>query len=320
VHDTPVAVERLEISTADLAEALDFLGGGVSAPHPPSAPFHFRAVLHRAGSLTVSDTTLRAAVRLSVPASTSVAVSVVVAGNVLLRPPGREDRIGVGEAARDPLGVPFDVEADRLEARTVRFPLATAARVAARLGGDPADFRFDDAVRPRSPGMQRHWMATAVFVHRAFAGPDPAVGHALLRLSVEETAATAAVAAFPNTAMTLDEPRGPGRTAPAVVRRAATYIETHAGEPITVEDVAVAAGVGVRGLQAAFARHRDTTPTGYLRRVRLERAHHDLLTGDPSRGDTVTGVARRWGFADPGRFARAYRRAYGRPPGETLRA
>ena len=36
--------------------------------------------------------------------------------------------------------------------------------------------------------------------------------------------------------------------------------------------------------------------------------------------DTVASIARRWGFAHPGRFAAAYEAKYGQPPGRTLRA
>jgi transcriptional regulator GlxA family with amidase domain len=55
----------------------------------------------------------------------------------------------------------------------------------------------------------------------------------------------------------------------------------------------------------------------HLRRVRLERVHADLLAADPDR-TTVGAVAARWGFADPGRFARQYREVYGRAPSATL--
>ena len=65
-------------------------------------------------------------------------------------------------------------------------------------------------------------------------------------------------------------------------------------------------------------RHLDTTPYGYLRRVRLERAHRDLQAGSPA-DTSVAAVAGRWGFADLGRFAAQYRTAFGRLPSQTLR-
>ena len=83
--------------------------------------------------------------------------------------------------------------------------------------------------------------------------------------------------------------------------------------------MAEAAGVTGRALQMAFMRHYDTTPTGYLRRVRLERAHRELKDADPAVGVTVAAIARRWGWANPSHFAAAYRQVYGEFPRHTLR-
>jgi transcriptional regulator GlxA family with amidase domain len=63
-------------------------------------------------------------------------------------------------------------------------------------------------------------------------------------------------------------------------------------------------------------RHYETTPTGYLRRARLDRA---LTDADPSDGITVAATA-RWGWANPSHFAAAYLTAYGQHPRHTLRA
>ncbi|GAB7045219.1 hypothetical protein JCM9534A_03450 [Catenuloplanes indicus JCM 9534] len=99
------------------------------------------------------------------------------------------------------------------------------------------------------------------------------------------------------------------REVPVTVRRAVACIDAHAA----------AAGVSVRALQAGFRRHMDTTPLGYLRRVRLERAHRDLQAADPTTGATVTVIARGWGFTDLSRFAADYHAAFGRLPRQTLR-
>lgn len=58
---------------------------------------------------------------------------------------------------------------------------------------------------------------------------------------------------------------------------------------------------------------------GYLRRVRLDHAHEDLVRADPSDGTTVTSVGYRWGFSSSSRFAQHYRAAYGIAPSDTLR-
>jgi AraC-like DNA-binding protein len=108
-------------------------------------------------------------------------------------------------------------------------------------------------------------------------------------------------------------------TEPAVVRRAVEFIDANAHRPIGVADIAGAARIGVRGLQSSFRQYRQETPVGYLRRVRMEGAHRDLVAGDPTLGDTVGAIAERWGFKGAGRFAVEYRRRFGCSPGDILR-
>ena len=85
-------------------------------------------------------------------------------------------------------------------------------------------------------------------------------------------------------------------------------------------EIAVAARVTPRALQAGFRRHFGDTPTGYLRRVRLERAHRELQAAGPASGLTVKAVACRWGWASHSRFAVAYQQRFGVPPSRTLRS
>ncbi|MBG0830662.1 AraC family transcriptional regulator [Planomonospora sp. ID67723] len=114
----------------------------------------------------------------------------------------------------------------------------------------------------------------------------------------------------------LAAPRTPA--VPKVVRRAMEFIEAHAHEPLTTDDVARAVAVSGRSLQEGFRRHLGLTPMGHLRDVRLSRVHEELAAGDPARC-TVTGVAARWGFLHQGRFAALYRTRYGQSPSLTLR-
>ncbi|MFC0863470.1 AraC family transcriptional regulator [Sphaerimonospora cavernae] len=108
------------------------------------------------------------------------------------------------------------------------------------------------------------------------------------------------------------------RVAPPAVKRAMELIEAHAAEPLTVEDIAEAVGVGARALQEGFRRHLDTTPMAYLRDVRLDRVRAELTAGVPGT-TTVTDVAYAWGFMHLGRFSLAYRKRFGETPSETLR-
>jgi AraC-like DNA-binding protein len=114
----------------------------------------------------------------------------------------------------------------------------------------------------------------------------------------------------------LDRP-APAPT-PVAVRRAIEAIHAQPEAPFTVRTLAEIAGVSVRSLQEGFRRHVGTTPLAYLRGVRLERAHEDLVRADP-RTVTVAEVAQRWGFLHQGRFAAAYRARYDDSPAHSLR-
>ena len=98
------------------------------------------------------------------------------------------------------------------------------------------------------------------------------------------------------------------------------FIDEHANRDISAADIAAAAHVTIRAVQLAFRHHLDTTPSAYLRRVRLDRAHQQLCVASPGDGVTVTEIAARWGFASPSRFAASYRATYGVLPSHTLRS
>ena len=181
-----------------------------------------------------------------------------------------------------------------------------------------ADFRFE-AVAPISAERQAMWASTAKFVCAELVSSgsteiSPLMAHELTRM-----AATVMLETFPNTAMSALYVAGPGWTPPAAVRRAAAFIEAHADQPVTLADIAAAAGVTGRALQAAFRRYYDNTPVGYLRHARLERAYTELQDADPATGVTVAAVARRWGWTSPSQFTAAYRRRFGEAPSRTLR-
>ncbi|WP_030669212.1 AraC family transcriptional regulator [Streptomyces sp. NRRL B-1347] len=173
--------------------------------------------------------------------------------------------------------------------------------------------------RPSSPGAA-DYLKKAIVHLRDHVLADPAVAAQPLIVSASSQLLAASVlAAFPNTART--DPTAQDRTDAhsTTLRRAVAYIDDHADRPITVADIAAAAHVTIRTLQYAFRRHLDTTPLAHLRRARLAHAHRDLLNAPPRGDATVAGIAARWGFAHPGRFAALYRSVYGTSPSRTLR-
>lgn len=104
---------------------------------------------------------------------------------------------------------------------------------------------------------------------------------------------------------------------------ACQFIRAEAREPIGLAQIAAAAHLSERGLQHAFKKRLGTTPLGYLRGVRLSRAHDELVAEAadraPGRRTTVNEIARHWHFAHPSRFAALYFERYARYPADTLR-
>ncbi len=105
---------------------------------------------------------------------------------------------------------------------------------------------------------------------------------------------------------------------PRTIRVAAEIIEAEAHLPLTVAAIAAGCHVSVRSLQQDFRRYMGMSPMGYLREVRLRRAHQSLLESDPST-TSVASVAYHWGFTNLGRFAAAHTARYHEPPAVTLR-
>lgn len=177
----------------------------------------------------------------------------------------------------------------------------------------------------RGPG-QEVWQLARVLLDQVYDfrgdGRRPAVGESVLDASpfadsLARSIITGLLYAHEhNYSEELRHPTAAG--GPAAIRAAVAYIEEHAGEPIGVSDVAAHAGLCVRALQQGFARHLETTPSGYLRQVRLGRVRDALLASDAD-ATTVATVASSWGFFSLGRFAAQYREAYGETPSQTLR-
>ena len=94
-------------------------------------------------------------------------------------------------------------------------------------------------------------------------------------------------------------------------------MRANAGMPLTIAEIAEAAGCGVRALQIAFHRFRGTTPMRVLQQARLEQARTEMLRAGQS--ESLARIAAEYGFSSPTRFAQSFRRKYGVYPSEMLR-
>ncbi|MCZ7434820.1 helix-turn-helix domain-containing protein [Micromonospora sp. WMMC241] len=144
-------------------------------------------------------------------------------------------------------------------------------------------------------------------------------GERLLAGSVARLLATTALTVFPNN--TLSDPTIEDRhdAHRRMLRRAMVFVEENADRDITLADIAAAAHATIRAVRLAFRRHLDTTPTAYLRSMRLERAAEELKRAGPADDVTVAETARRWGWAGAPQLVAAYRRRFGSAPTESAR-
>lgn len=109
----------------------------------------------------------------------------------------------------------------------------------------------------------------------------------------------------------------PAQAASVPLRKATNYIREHISEEITLADVAAAAGVSIRHVQNLFKEHYGQRPREYIRALRLDGAHRDLLTSDVTQA-SVAHIASEWGWNSPSYFSAQYFQRFGRYPHETL--
>ncbi|MFI1332506.1 helix-turn-helix domain-containing protein [Streptomyces sp. NPDC020845] len=89
----------------------------------------------------------------------------------------------------------------------------------------------------------------------------------------------------------------------------------HLADPgLTPATVAAAHHISARHLHRPF-QAQEVTMARWTRRHRLEMCHRDLT--DPFHNHcSVQAVAARWGLTDKAQCSRAFRTAYGMPPGD----
>lgn len=215
-------------------------------------------------------------------------------------------------------GPPYNATIEDAETELAVIDPALPARLAGAEPGSQRPVRFT-GYKPVSPQAAAQWRATYAYIRdTVLANPD-AAAYPLLAGSAARLLAATALAVFPSNALTGPATADRRDASPLTLRRAVAFIEENAHLDINVADIAAAVSVTTRAVQLAFQRHLDTTPTAYLRRARLARAHADLTRASPGDGLTVTAVAYRWGFPSSSRFAARYRQAYGVSPGRILR-
>lgn len=314
--------QRRKYSTADPEQMREVIGqvydGVVLTAGNRNSATGFALTQVDAGSFATNSVTLPGSLAFRVREEGAVLVTTITQGT--LQAEWAKDTGGYHSGDVYLRNLPQEAEF-RAETRDVRshsvvLPVSLLRAVAGAECTPPAPLRFL-STDPAGRAARAQWQNTSDYADRVLANPEVAASPLIIGSTARLLAATA-LAVFPNTALASPGARDRSDASPATLRRAVRFIDEHAHEDITSAEIAAAAGVTVRAVQLAFHRHLDTTPLGYLRRVRLHYAHRQLATADPQH-ESVTAVAYRWGFANSSRFAAYYRHVYGVLPSHTLR-
>jgi len=101
-----------------------------------------------------------------------------------------------------------------------------------------------------------------------------------------------------------------------IVDRFVQLARANLDKPTRIPDLSRAIGVEPRQLRRACQAILGMTPVSHLHTLRLSEVRRTLSTPDGAAA-TITEVASRFGFHELGRFAAAYRAAFGEQPSET---
>ena len=104
---------------------------------------------------------------------------------------------------------------------------------------------------------------------------------------------------------------------PKYVRQAANYIQEHAADNLTIEDLVKMTGVSERSLFSGFKKCLHITPMQFLQKTRLTNTRQQLTNPDINALSSITEIAINNGFNQLGRFSAIYRSVYGELPSQT---
>ena len=90
----------------------------------------------------------------------------------------------------------------------------------------------------------------------------------------------------------------------------------HIDNPPTIMELCHYVGASRRKLQYCFQDTLGVNPIAYLKALRLNSVHRDLLN---KKGYSVQRVAENWGFFHLGRFSVDYHHFFGEVPSKTLK-
>ncbi len=273
----------------------------------------------RLGSLTAGRLTYGRRVRLRTVDAENFHVNVPLRGRAVSRSGTSQPVLtGPGEGLVFSPGAPAEISwsAD-CEQLCLMIPPACLEAELERLLGRSVRGRltFDFGADLHSP-LGKRWRTVLSLIADELEQPTDLARNPLVHRHIEGLVLDALLLGQPHSHSDLTTGTGPVRLS-AVIRRAVELVEDRPAEPWTTLRLAAEVHLSVRALQEGFQRELGTPPMTYLRQVRLRRARAALQEAD-SDHTTVRAVAVGLGILHLGRFAAAYREAFGETPSETL--
>jgi AraC-like DNA-binding protein len=308
---------RLEAFSRDVDAARQifeesYSSGGWHA-RPTDLEFVFRHSGRGSRAMMLRSTVFHGALDGESDTGDEYIVSWIKRGTGLLDSGFGDHAISHGVPLLHPAGRPFEFSYRDFEQNLVHLHKSLVHELAADLWGvESPSIAFDDSFVPAPPALRGWWRTVDLVARQVLPAGQT---NALVDSELSRIMAASFLDTFHEHPADL---AGPG-VAPtsARLRVAVEFIHQNAAQPITSAQIAETAGITVRGLQLAFQRAFDITPTAYIRRIRLERARAELERADPTRS-TVAEIARRWGFPHAGRFSSYYGVTFHEHPSTTL--
>lgn len=195
--------------------------------------------------------------------------------------------------------------------QTLRLDVNWVEKLCARLLGHALDRPLRLDLRPFSQQLEAAWRGAVqlLMMYDELGVPLPPAA----MLHFEEYISTLILEMHPhNYTNALQEPATAHESR---LVKEAEHIMRHQ-QPETVSGVAELLGVSLRTLESSFREFRQSTPSLFLRQVRLEAARAELLS--PTEATSVTSAALENGFMHLARFSAYYRSAFDEYPSQTL--
>ena len=318
---TTASAERLLYETADLDAARDKVGStfaehDLTLRDPRS--LSLRLDLAVAPRLTVGRMSYGTHTFIDAPPmGTCYHVNLPLSGwsTVIQNGVRRQARAGEAGVAFQPTG-PVTLTWSRDEEQyVIRLRKEQLEAHAAKLTGRPSEPVVFDLTFDLTSGFAQSLVSTARFVHTELTRPGGLSTMPVACHELESVLMTQLLMVIPSqlTPLLTAQPAPVRRTR---IHDALDLIDADPGGDLTTAELAARTGISPRAMQVGFQDVVGMSPSAYIRGVRLDRVHYELMRGTPR---SVTEVAMDWGFYHPGRFAQQYRERFGKLPSETHR-